>query len=297
MFPVSAGVSVFNKVTWQVFKIYTWWRSSEQSCNCFFVWASAALTARGSRCPRKHWFSLFVPRPVRCLSLAPHLRPSPSAPDCWNTHRWRGCLHWRHARTLSSTSCASPTPACPAAENCHSSSTSVPLVSWAPSLRSSHCRLIDGDVHWSLALFQSCLFSLSWTPHSFLLTLVRRHRLPHMVGITTCTWRWWLCYLCAFSCECTNECLCFFHHRGQCARQFRPVQLSTWIYQQQRLSTHPSVIFSFFFSFFLSSPFSSLPLSLPPGSNPIITNTQNTQIQTIPASLKFQGHCVGTAWS
>lgn len=76
-----------------------------------------------------HWL-------VRCLSLVHHLRPSLSAPACWNTHQWQGCLRWRHVRTLSSTSCASPTPACPAAENCHSSSTSVPLVSLAPSLHS-----------------------------------------------------------------------------------------------------------------------------------------------------------------
>lgn len=42
--------------------------------------------------------------------------------------------------------------------------------------------------------------------------------------------------------------------RGQCVRQFRPAQLSTWIHQQQHLSIHPFVILSFclppFFLFF-----------------------------------------------
>lgn len=73
-------------------------------------------------------FSTFFPS-VRCLNLVPHQRPSPSALDCWNTHRWRGSLRWRHVRMPSSMSCASPTHVCPADENYRSSSTSAPLVS------------------------------------------------------------------------------------------------------------------------------------------------------------------------
>lgn len=246
-FVMFFAVSVFAKVTWQVLKICSSWRSGEQSCICAAFEQVLPLLRLDPSSPESTDFSLFARWPVRCLSLVPHPRPSPSAPDCWNTHQWRGCLHWRRARTLSSTSCASPTPACPAAENCHSSSTSVPLVRLTPSRRCSDCRVGGGvcaDIRSSL-FFQSCLFSLSWTPHSFLLMLVRRHRLPHTVGIGT--WTRLFCYCCAFPYECTNKCLCFSHHRGQCVRQFRPVQLSTWIYQQQRLSTHPSVIFFFFF--------------------------------------------------
>lgn len=47
--------------------------------------------------------------------------------------------------------------------------------------------------------------------------------------------------------------------RGQCVRQYRPAQLSTWIHQQQHLSVHPSFIHPFCPPSFLSSPLALFP--------------------------------------
>lgn len=57
--------------------------------------------------------------------------------------------------------------------------------------------------------------------------------------------------------------------RGQCVRQYRPAQLSTWIHQQQHLNIHPSVILFFVFPVFLFVSPALLPLNLPPGSKPL----------------------------
>ena len=77
----------------------------------------------------KYWMLNLFLSSVRCSNLELHRRPSPSAQDCWNTRRWRGCLPWRHVHMPSSMSFANPTPVSPADENCRSSSTSVLLVS------------------------------------------------------------------------------------------------------------------------------------------------------------------------
>lgn len=139
LFCFSTGVSAFAKVTRQVINVTLCEEAAnkattvarfEKAPDCFFFF----VFCFGGRIQLTRESRLLASLALRCLSLAPHPRPSPSAPDCWNTRPWRGCLHWRRARTPSSTSCVSPTPACPAAENCHSSSISVPSVSLAPPL-------------------------------------------------------------------------------------------------------------------------------------------------------------------
>lgn len=123
---------------------------------------------------------------IRCSSPAHRRRPSPCARDCWNTRRSPVFLRWRPARTPSLMSCASPTPACLAGGNCRFSSTSAPSVS-------SRARTTASQTRWSVfhapcpVSPQSCPSSRSWIQHSFLLTLVHRRRLPHMVCAGTYT--------------------------------------------------------------------------------------------------------------
>lgn len=72
----------------------------------------------------------------RCSARARRLTRSRWCPACWSTRRARACPRCRRARTVSSTSCASPARGCPTDVRCRRCSTSL-STSWTSSRRST----------------------------------------------------------------------------------------------------------------------------------------------------------------